>query len=71
MVMEFGRQFKGEIGFLDVPEWRKDLKWLAERAEEDVNQERARCGGLKRDQQEIHQSLTVRCVLLTKGGEQA
>lgn len=30
LVVEFGRCFEGEVGFLEVPGWRRDLCWVAE-----------------------------------------
>ncbi|KAH9215012.1 hypothetical protein DL95DRAFT_389047, partial [Leptodontidium sp. 2 PMI_412] len=29
LVVEFGRAFEGEVGFLECPAWRRDLKWVA------------------------------------------
>ena len=73
IVVEFGREFSGEVGFIEAPPWRKDLRWVAEQAEMRVGEERRRTrsvvqygtGDSKRD------PVTVRCVLLTRGGEQA
>lgn len=70
IVVEFGREFRGERGFLEAPEWRGDLRGLAERAGGLLQQERQRaCGfGVKRGKLG---EVDVRCVLLTQGGEQA
>lgn len=68
MVVEFGREFKGRLGFLEVPAWRNDLCWLARGAGRSVNEERKRTWkGLEEAGREVR----VSCVLLTKGGEQA
>ena len=77
MVVEFGRNFGGEVGFLEAPEWRGDLRWVAERAGEEVDVERVRGKGVKRrgknekDEGEETEGVKVRCVILTRGGEQA
>jgi hypothetical protein len=67
MVVEFGRGFEGEFGFLEMPEWRNDLRWSAERAREALREEWVRrgVGG------EEGRMVDVRCVILTRGGEQA
>ncbi len=74
-MVEFGRSFEGELGFLEAPEWRMDLRWIAERAGEALGEERERarggkgrcgCGGKGEEN-----GVKVRCVILTKGGEQA
>jgi len=77
-VVEFGRCFVGELGFLDAPEWRMDLRWIAERAGEVLGEERERArGGLKKvgghvgDEEGREKEVIVRCVILTRGGEQA
>lgn len=74
MVVEFGRNFGGEVGFLEAPEWRGDLRWVAERAGQEVGVERCRGRGVKKDERAEGVStdgVKVRCVLLTRGGEQA
>lgn len=86
IVVEYGREFGGEVGFLEVPEWRTDLRYLAARAEESwrVECERVWLGGSTRrklkeakhkDKDDSVQSsqpyVKVACVLLTRGGEQA
>jgi len=77
-VVEFGRCFVGELGFLDAPEWRMDLRWIAERAGEALGEERERArGGLKKvgghvgEEEGREKGVIVRCVILTRGGEQA
>jgi len=76
-VVEFGRSFAGELGFLEAPEWRMDLRWIAERAEEALGEmrERARRGkgntGRYVEGEGYEKGVVVRCVILTKGGEQA
>ena len=77
MVVEFGRRFEGELGFLEAPAWRNDLKWLADRAGALLWVERGRGMSLLADgdgtsdvvvkMPEVH----VKCVILTRGGEQA
>ena len=80
MVVEFGRAFSGEVGFLEAPEWRGDLRWVAERAGREVGEERGRGrigGGGKRREvvenggEDDTEGVQVRCVLLTRGGEQS
>jgi len=76
LVVEFGRSFEGELGFLDAPEWRMDLRWIAERAEEALEEERERARGGKSkigcwDGEGNKPGVMIRCVILTKGGEQA
>jgi hypothetical protein len=76
IVVEFGRDFKGEIGFLEAPEWRNDLRWVAEMAEREVEEEMGRARGLVRLDEEVRKrkekkGVVVKCVLLTRGGEQA
>ena len=78
MVVEFGRAFMGEVGFLEAPEWRGDLRWVAERAGREVGEERGRgkmvvkrAGDRGEDQAAEGDGIRVRCVLLTRGGEQA
>lgn len=77
MVVEFGRQFEGVLGFLEAPEWRSDLRWLAGRAKEDLGVERGRGRSLLADAScssgklDGEGEVDVRCVILTRGGEQA
>ncbi|KAL2072178.1 hypothetical protein VTL71DRAFT_11521 [Oculimacula yallundae] len=68
LVVEFGRGFKGEVGWLEVPDWRRDLKWVAGEAERCLGEERRR-GGLRKGREDGH--VSVRCVILTRGGEQS
>lgn len=76
MVVEFGRRFEGVLGFLEAPEWRSDLRWLAGRAKDNLGVERGRGRSLlgdasgKGDEKEMGE-VDVRCVILTRGGEQA
>jgi 2EXR family len=69
LVVEFGRCFEGELGFLEAPEWRSDLRWVAERAGRDLGEERERARG-KMGMDGVG-DVRVRCVILTRGGEQA
>jgi hypothetical protein len=76
LVVEFGRCFEGELGFLEAPEWRMDLRWIAERAGEALGEERERArGGVGKigcvEEEGKENGVTVRCVILTRGGEQA
>ena len=75
LVVEFGRNFEGELGFLEAPEWRGDLRWLAGRVGDDVRGERERCRGIKMlgdgDEGDKGKSVVVECVILTRGGEHA
>jgi hypothetical protein len=76
IVVEFGREFKGEIGFIEAPEWRNDLRWVAEMAEREVGEEMGRARGKVRHEDggrksEGKDGVVVRCVLLTRGGEQS
>lgn len=80
MVVEFGRCFRGEVGFLEAPEWRGDLRWVAERAGREVGEERGRgravverrgLGGGDKEEDVFREGIRVRCVILTRGGEQA
>lgn len=76
IVVEFGRDFKGEIGFLEAPEWRNDLRWVAEMAEREVGEEMGRARGKMRVENGVKKmkgkdEVVVRCVLLTRGGEQS
>jgi len=74
-VVEFGRCFEGELGFLEAPEWRRDLRWIAERAGEGLREERGRFwlgkGKWKSEKDKDVERVRVRCVILTRGGEQA
>lgn len=76
-MVEFGRAFAGEVGFLECPSWRRDLKWVAEGAERGVREERRRVVGTRRDGVGngggggVLGDVTVRCVILTRGGEQS
>lgn len=74
IVVEFGRRFRGEIGFLLAPEWRGDLKSLADRAQAEVRGESARARGFVQrdgDGRSGKCEIDVKCMLLTRGGEQA
>lgn len=77
LVVEFGRrEFGGELGFLEQPEWRGDLRWVGDKAETDLKMERERRGRKKvlshvEGEVEKEVDVSVRCVLLTRGGEQA
>lgn len=66
-VVEFGRDFKGELGFLELPVWRRDLREAAERAELDLKKERKKLEAVEGEMGDIK----VRVVILTKGGEMA
>ncbi|KAI9052414.1 hypothetical protein LZ554_003760 [Drepanopeziza brunnea f. sp. 'monogermtubi'] len=67
LVVEFGRDFDGAVGFLELPSWRRDLKWVAEGAERDVRDKGRALGR----QGQVMGDVRVRCVLLTRGGEQS
>lgn len=78
LVVEFGRrEFKGSVGFLGVPGWRGDLKWIAERAREGITREKSKVRGFGRrilgreGEGGYDGEVKVGCVLLTRGGEQA
>ncbi|KAE8445573.1 hypothetical protein EG329_013206 [Mollisiaceae sp. DMI_Dod_QoI] len=80
LVVEFGRvgNFRGELGWLQVPGWRGDLFWVSERAEEKVREERSRARGRDKwkgkggvENKDEIDKVSVNCVLLTRGGEQA
>ncbi|KAH7369814.1 hypothetical protein BKA65DRAFT_386033 [Rhexocercosporidium sp. MPI-PUGE-AT-0058] len=76
LVVEFGRAFEGEVGFLECPSWRRDLRWVAEGAERGVGEERKRVLGLGGSGSGIGRGgelgeVRVRCVILTRGGEQS
>jgi hypothetical protein len=74
LVVEFGRCFEGELGFLEAPEWRRDLRWVAERAGAELGEERLRArskGKVKGRIEDVKGEVRVRCVILTRGGEQA
>jgi hypothetical protein len=64
-VIEYGREFEGELGFLDIPEWRQDLREAAEGAEVEVREERRKMGVAEGEVRDVK----VKCVILTKGGE--
>lgn len=66
-VVEFGRDFKGELGLLELPVWTRDLKEAAERAELDLEKERKKLEAVEGEMGDIK----VRVVILTKGGEMA
>lgn len=76
-MVEFGRCFEGELGFLEAPEWRMDLRWIAERAGEALGEERERARGgtgkmgWNEAEEGKEKGVKVRCVILTRGGEQA
>jgi hypothetical protein len=65
LVVEFGRNFEGELGFLEAPEWRSDLRWLATSAGGGINSGRERKWGKGEGE------VGVECVILTRGGEHA
>jgi hypothetical protein len=79
VVVEFGRNFGGELGFLDTPEWRRDLMWLAARAGRRLVEETGRLRLLRKadgrgnsnEKEDAEKGVKVRCVILTRGGEQA
>ncbi|XMA14119.1 hypothetical protein WAI453_006910 [Rhynchosporium graminicola] len=71
LVVEFGRCFVGEVGFLDVPAWRRDLRWVAEGAERGVGEERRRVATGRMMEGKGLGEVKVRCVILTRGGEQS
>lgn len=73
LVVEFGRAFEGEVGFLECPPWRRDLKWVAEGAERAVGEERRRVMGrrVRGDEDVGLGEVRVKCVILTRGGEQS
>lgn len=74
MVVEFGRDFEGELSFLETPEWRGDLRWVAQRAESELVEERRKFGVLRTSvgcADVIESKLVVKCVILMRGGEQA
>ncbi len=121
LVLEFGRNFRGELGFLEAPEWyvcfsssflcfwlcylclghvrdvvdilalfdseysdmfwdfqltndrRMDLGWIAGNAGKELESERDRARGIMKEKkrEEKKESVSVRCVILTRGGEQA
>jgi len=64
MVIEFGRDFEGDIAFLQVPEWRTDLLFLERNAQSNLEEER-------RKMKVTWAAPNVRCMIMTKGGEQA
>lgn len=66
-VVEHGRHFEGELGLLDMPEWRSDLKREAELAEVNLRNERRKLSLAEREKEDVK----VKCVFLTKGGEMA
>jgi hypothetical protein len=71
--------FEGELAWLEAPEWRSDLMWVAESAGREVKGERERgrglglggCGKGKENGIVMESEIKVRCVILTRGGEQA
>ncbi len=88
IVVEFGRAFRGEVGFLEAPEWRGDQRWVAESTGREIRKEKIRAtlerrawkalsveDRLARDEkataEEDGDGVQVRCVILTRGGEQA
>lgn len=70
-MVEFGRCFEGKLGFLEAPEWRRDLRWVAERAGEGLAEEKWRNRGWGGKEKREKEEVRVRCVILTRGGEQA
>ncbi|RDW84924.1 hypothetical protein BP6252_02514 [Coleophoma cylindrospora] len=74
MVVEFGREFVGDLAFLDTPDWRGDLKWVAASAMESLAEERTKFAGLRRKvgcRDLGDEEIVVKCVILMRGGEQA
>jgi hypothetical protein len=77
LVVEFGRAFSGEVGFVEAPEWRGDLTWVAKRAAvmvEEARKRLGRCGnGSGKGKEEIWRAgaVKVSCVFLMRGGDQA
>jgi len=81
MVVEFGRErdFAGGLEFLDAPVWRGDLRWVAEMAGREMREERKKLGAFgdgvagrgKWERGGGLVDMEMRCVILTKGGEQA
>lgn len=72
-MVEFGRRFEGQLGFLEAPEWRGDLRWLASRAGGEVNGGSGRSGkdGDGDGSGDKGRGVKVECVILTRGGEHA
>ncbi|KAK6582685.1 hypothetical protein PZA11_005093 [Diplocarpon coronariae] len=71
LVVEFGRAFEGDLGFLEVPSWRRDLKWIAEGAEKGIREQKRRPVGVRNSGEGGLRDVKVRCVILTRGGEQS
>ncbi|TVY13919.1 hypothetical protein LARI1_G008334 [Lachnellula arida] len=78
LVVEFGRRFEGQLGFLEAPEWRGDLRWLAKRAGGEVNggsgsggRSGKDGGGDRNGDGDKGREVKVECVILTRGGEHA
>ncbi|KAF7939936.1 uncharacterized protein EAE98_000063 [Botrytis deweyae] len=64
-VIEYGRDFKGELGLLDIPEWRQDWRMMASQIEADIREQRNKLiiAGSKMG------DVKMRYVYLTKGDE--
>ncbi|KAF7874437.1 uncharacterized protein EAF02_008414 [Botrytis sinoallii] len=64
-VIEYGRDFKGELGLLDIPEWRQDWRMMASQIEVDIRDQRNKLiiAGSKMG------DVKMRYVYLTKGDE--
>jgi len=61
------------LGFLEAPEWRADLWWIAERAGRELSEERGRyrMGRSSKGEIEGLEEVVVKSVILTRGGEHA
>jgi hypothetical protein len=76
LVVEYGRAFRGEAHFVDVPGTRSDLIWVAKRVAGGLNEARKRVdskrGGKERwkgnEEDQVSDAIRIRCVFLTRGG---
>ncbi|KAF7912438.1 uncharacterized protein EAF01_001459 [Botrytis porri] len=64
-VIEYGREFKGELGILDIPEWRQDWRRMATQIEADIRDQREKLSSEGNKMGEVK----MRYVYLTKGEE--
>ncbi|CCD55767.1 hypothetical protein ACHAO1_011062 [Botrytis cinerea] len=64
-VIEYGRDFEGKLGFLDVPDWRQNWRGMADQVEANIRDQRENLSVVGR----VMGDVKMRYVYLTKGDE--
>lgn len=63
--IEYGRDFEGKLGFLDVPDWRQNWRGMADQVEANIRDQRENLSVVGR----VMGDVKMRYVYLTKGDE--